>query len=462
MTASSAHGPRKIRTGRSSSRRSIPSHRAQSAKHPQHSNHINHPQRNKRGGRASNPVHKRKSRYSKTENRTRRPHLGLLLGLVLIGSLLSLGALGFWYLRVYPYHEGSGTPRERTLTIAPNTSWKQVSTQLHAIDAVRLPKLFELYARLQAWRASAPRSPEPGKVRIRGSMSPYQLWLTVARRPLAQVARVTLPEGANRWEIAQRLEDAEVCAAKPFLDLLRAHEEGGPAEGTLFPETYEFKRPTLPHVVLRRLHDTARTRHRKLRDQYPRALRQLERELQWGWREVLILASMVEKEAQRAEERPRIAGVFFNRLLSPRFKPHLLQSDPTVIYGCLRLGDAVASCRGFDGKRLRRRQLVGRDNPYNTYVHPGLPPGPIAAPGEAAIRAVLAPEEHNYLYFVAAGDGRHRFSATLQEHQDAVKAMLQRNRAKRSAETSRKAGSALPTTDDSATKREQAPQTKSP
>ena len=131
--------------------------------------------------------------------------------------------------------------------------------------------------------------------------------------------------------------------------------------------------------------------------------------------EALVLASIVEKETARADERPRIAGVFMRRLrLGMR-----LQSDPTVIYG---LGAA------YDGD-IRKRDLA-TDTPYNTYPRKGLPPTPIAMPGAASLHAVTNPEEGDALYFVATGepDGSHYFSATLQEHNAAVKRYLRRLR----------------------------------
>lgn len=120
----------------------------------------------------------------------------------------------------------------------------------------------------------------------------------------------------------------------------------------------------------------------------------------------MILASLVEKETAIAAERPRVAGVYAARLQLGM----LLQCDPTIIYG---LGQA------FDGN-LTRAHLRDPGNPYNTYVHPGLPPGPICSPGKAALQAAVRPEHHEYLYFVARPDGSHQFSRTLTEHNTAV------------------------------------------
>ena len=140
---------------------------------------------------------------------------------------------------------------------------------------------------------------------------------------------------------------------------------------------------------------------------------------------MITLASIVEAEAAVAAELPVIAGVFLNRLRDPEFRPKRLQADPTVSYGC-RLQPSLPSCAGFDGRRITRAMLAGADNPYNTYRHEGLPPGPVGNPGLAAVEAVLAPAEHDYLYFVARGGGRHAFSATLEEHNRAVERYLRR------------------------------------
>lgn len=176
--------------------------------------------------------------------------------------------------------------------------------------------------------------------------------------------------------------------------------EGVPAEGRFLPDTYLFPRGTRDVDLLRRAH------------------RALERALDAAWNgraqglplesrdELLVLASIVEKETGRADERAEIAGVFTRRLrIGMR-----LQTDPTVIYG---LGAA------FDGNLTRRHLEI--DTPWNTYTRAGLPPTPIALPGVAALEAAANPRETDALYFVARGDGSHQFSATLDEHNAAVR-----------------------------------------
>ena len=182
--------------------------------------------------------------------------------------------------------------------------------------------------------------------------------------------------------------------------------EGVHPEGQFYPDTYNFPRGTNDLDVLRQAHDAmeevleatwTQRQTTALRNSY----------------EALILASIIEKETALGDERQRISGVFSRRLR----RGMRLQTDPTVIYG---LGD------GYDGN-LRRSDL-DTDTPYNTYTRTGLPPTPIALPGAAALRAAVEPDDSEALYFVATGepDGSHYFSATLEEHNEAVARYLQR------------------------------------
>lgn len=171
-------------------------------------------------------------------------------------------------------------------------------------------------------------------------------------------------------------------------------------EGWLYPDTYLFDRGTTDEEILRRAHERMR---RVLDEEWAGRSDDLPIETPY---EALILASIVEKETGRAGERPRIAGVFTRRLEQGM----KLQTDPTIIYG---LGDE------FDGDITREH--LRRETPYNTYVIPALPPTPIALPGREAIHAVLHPADGDELFFVARGDGSHYFSATLDEHNCAVR-----------------------------------------
>jgi UPF0755 protein len=170
---------------------------------------------------------------------------------------------------------------------------------------------------------------------------------------------------------------------------------------------------------VRRLAGETRARLSKLAARHAEGRRRLEAR---GWRDeqILALASIVEKESARPEDRRRIAGVFLNRLDDPEFRPaRALASDTTAAYGCVVARDDAPSCAAYAGS-VTPEMLRDGANRYNTYAHPGLPPGPIANPGEDAIAAVLEPARHGYLFFVSTGAGATSFSRSYEEHQAKV------------------------------------------
>ncbi len=251
---------------------------------------------------------------------------------------------------------------------------------------------------------------------------------TVVRLVGGSVQRVTIPEGWNRYQVASRLENQGiVSSAEAFL---KATEDpalldalgipSSSAEGYLFPDTYDFYRVSEPEAVVEKLVANYVLRFRNVSRRHSKGLRALGPLGDDPEHVAVILASIVEKEAVKAEEMPLIAGVFLNRLLDETFSSHLLQADPTVSYGCVATVPLPASCTGFTGK-LGRVHLDDAANLYNTYQHAGLPPGPISNPGIAALEAVLDPADTKYLYFVARGNGTHEFSTTLEQHKAAVK-----------------------------------------
>jgi UPF0755 protein len=253
-------------------------------------------------------------------------------------------------------------------------------------------------------------------------MSPRQIVQRIALGFGTASLEVLVPEGFHRFDVAARLERWGVCPADAFLtataDRALLDDLGIPgptAEGYLFPDTYRLSEGMAPHDVVRRMVANHRRRVGPLLAEHAAGLAELERDLRWSAHEVLILASIVEKEAAVRDEQPIIDGVFLNRLRDPSFVPHRLDADPTVSYGCLEAPDAAPSCATFRG-RISRAMTHDAANPYNTYRREFLPPGPISNPGLHALRAVLAPERHDYLFFVARGERRHAFSRTLGEH----------------------------------------------
>ncbi|HRI69325.1 MAG TPA: endolytic transglycosylase MltG, partial [Polyangium sp.] len=265
------------------------------------------------------------------------------------------------------------------------------------------------------------------------ALDPWDLVRVLERSSRRPTVRVTIPEGFHRFDTAVRLEKLGVVPKDVFLKLtsdaaflgeLGIFKVDGAvaesAEGYLFPATYELQADSDARDVVRRLVGESDRRFAALSKQHGEALGRLRNRFGFGRREILTLASIVEKEAAVADERPIIASVFLNRLEDPAFKPKRLQSDPTAMYGCYAEPDVVPACAGFSGKAS---PAINRDphNRYSTYVNDGLPPGPIGNPGESSIEAVLAPSTTKYLFFVAKGGGRHTFSETLDQHNEAVK-----------------------------------------
>jgi UPF0755 protein len=286
------------------------------------------------------------------------------------------------------------------------------------VDGVRA---MALYLRL----SGATDCVVPGTHLLPGGASPRALAAALCRSEARPTVKLTIPEGFHRFAIAERLESLGIAAAASFLHAsgdtallhelsveLGAHPSAATAEGWLFPATYDFAIDTDPADVIRRLVTESHRRWQRLVDKH--GLGSVA-DLGFGRREVLTLAAMVEKEAAVADERTLVASVFLNRLRDPQFRH--LQSDPTAVYGCLVL--ELDACNGTDGKAT---PAINRDpkNTWSTYVTPGLPPGPIASPGDAAVAAVLAPADTRYRYFVSRGGGRHEFSETLEEHNAAV------------------------------------------
>lgn len=336
-----------------------------------------------------------------------------------LGLTLSLGYL----LLVYAATPGPGRGAVVAVDLPAGAGPEGVAERLRDAGLLDTPRRFSLYA----WALGASDELREGRVLLRDDMGPRTLLRRVARGHGATELRITVPEGYNRFDIARLLERWGICGADAFVAatadgaLLRRYEIGAAsAEGYLFPDTYQLRDDMGAKAVAARLLQNGQRRLDGLRTAHDAALAALADEFGWTLHEVLTLASVVELEAAAAQERPVIAGVFLNRLRDPDFRPHRLQADPTVSYGC-HVVPALPPCAAFDGRRVTRRMTADRDNPYNTYRHDGLPPGPIGNPGLGSLRAVLAPARHGYFYFVARGDGRHAFSATLDAHNAAVR-----------------------------------------
>jgi UPF0755 protein len=329
----------------------------------------------------------------------------------------------FALLAVYPHVERPGDGAHVRVSLVGAEGPEAVATRLHEAGVLDHPRLFAMYLRFIAPEAR-PREPE---LLLPNDLNPAALAVRVLEGFGEFEVRVTIPEGWNRFEIGKRLADAGACDQDLFLEATRDRAllselgvEAESAEGYLFPDTYRFRSHSDPRTVVRRMVRTFHLKTKPLFERHADTLARYARDDGMSAHDVLTLASIVEKEAAVRDERPRIAGVFWNRLRSETFRPpRRLQADPTVTYGCIAERERAPSCRDYDG-RITRAMLEDRENLYNTYRHSGLPPGPISNPGLGSIEAVLDPEEHDYLFFVAKGRGRHFFSADLKTHEKAI------------------------------------------
>ena len=303
-----------------------------------------------------------------------------------------------------------------TFEIVSGTAFASVSRQLEEQGLLSDARRFRWYA---SWTDKA-GSVQAGEYRIAAGTTPVDL-LEQFTRGDVRLYSFTIIEGWNHRELLAALSDASEIESTlsdedwPALLADLGIEHGHP-EGLFLPETYRFPKGTTDRDLLKQANEHLQT---VLDEEWP--ARDAMSPVKTPY-EALILASIVEKETARADERARIAGVFARRLE----KRMRLQTDPTVIYG---IGP------DFNGN-LTRRDLQ-TDTPYNTYTRHGLPPTPIAMAGRAAIHAVLHPEPGTELYFVATGlgDGSHKFSTTKDEHDAAVQEYLKRLRQRRNQGT---------------------------
>jgi UPF0755 protein len=302
-------------------------------------------------------------------------------------------------------------------------SAEEAAARLSELGLLTRPGLFSVY---MGWFAPSV-SVAPGEHVLRVGLSARRLLQRLGRMPSRSSARVALPEGISLFQVAERLQEREICVASSFVaaardeaSLAALHIDAKSAEGYLFPATYELLVDSDPGQILKQLVAELRKRLARVDGRSGNGLARIKAQRGWGEREVLTLASMIEREAAVSDERRLIASVFFNRLDDSSFRPAgMLQSDPTAAYGCLVAPAEAPTCASFAGK-VSPEMLRDAANRYNTYRHAGLPPGPIGNAGEDAILAVLSPAQTNFLYFVADGRGHHRFSRSFEEHRRAI------------------------------------------
>ncbi len=315
-----------------------------------------------------------------------------LAGLAIV--LLAAIYLHFWAPPSWERHS-------KVVTIPSGMNFYEVSQLMEENGIVRDRRSFYFLARL----AEAIPKVKAGEYEVNTRMTPWEVLQKLIRGEVIKYP-LTIPEGFNIFQIGEVLEQLGVCTKAKFLEkskdpflIASLGLEGDTLEGYLFPDTYNFPKGFGEEQVIQQM--VAR-----FKNVYTPLANRTE-ELGLNQRDVVILASMIEKEAKCDEERPLISAVFHNRL----HRGMALQSDPTAIYD-------------LKSRIVRRDRIttqdLRRESPYNTYRINGLPKGPIANPGLNSLQAAVYPADVNYLYFVSKNDGTHYFSATLAEHNRAV------------------------------------------
>jgi UPF0755 protein len=294
---------------------------------------------------------------------------------------------------------------ERIVTIDPGMGTRAIVLRLGEAGIVHHPTMLTAYLMVTGGN----RRLKAGDYKFASPISPLEAISKIQRGDVFY-EKITIPEGFNRFEIADLLAAKTGKAASAgFLKLM---DDTGPVadidptarnlEGYLFPDTYSYTSKTTPEDLIKAM-------VRKFRDVFTPEMAAQAAQENLSVKQAVTLASIIEKEARVNQDRPLIASVMMNRLS----RGMLLAADPTFIYAAELAGD-------YDGNPNQPRHRR-RDSPYNTYLYTGLPPGPIASPGRLSIDAALSPATTDYLYYVLAGaDGHHKFSRTAAEHDQAV------------------------------------------
>lgn len=317
--------------------------------------------------------------------------------ILLVACLLLIGLIFLWKNFVTtPLIEG----KSDIIYVAPGSSIYSVSQNLQAKGVLRYPKLFILLAKLQG----KDKKLKAGEYKIDPGITPNQL-LTKFVEGKVILRHFTIVEGWTLRQVFTSINSnrflSHTLSKLTDIDISKKIGTQRPnVEGFLYPDTYLFAAGVQDVTILKKAYWNM---HRNLTELWKNRAANLPYKDPYS---ALIVASLIEKETARPEERAKISGVIMRRLQ----KKMLLQIDASVIYG---LKDSYA------GKLTRNDLKI--DTPFNTYLHPGLPPTPIGMPGMPSIIAALHPEQGNALYYVARGDGSHEFTNTLQQHHEAVK-----------------------------------------
>lgn len=323
----------------------------------------------------------------------------IALGLVLGSAVGFVGFLSFEFFKTPPSNEA----KEVIYEVIPNKGFNIIAKELELKGVIKNATFFTAYARVTGGRAKI----KVGEYGLSTNMLPHEV-LSIITSGKSIERPFTVSEGLNIYEIAENYEAQGFGKKTDFLTICKDPEfvkkmtgENLPSlEGYLFPETYQITKFTDAKALITSMVHRFNLIYSDIEKQ--------KLPTQLNKREVITLASIIEKETGAPEERPLISSVFHNRIK----KNMRLQTDPTIIYG-------IADVTGAIPTKIHKTDITAPTK-YNTYVINGLPPGPIANPSKEAILAALKPQESNYLYFVSHNDGRHQFSESYEAHSKAV------------------------------------------
>ena len=320
-------------------------------------------------------------------------------------SLYAIGCLGIIcfttvLLGAYYLSPTASSKEIVNITIAPGSNTTTIAKHLATNNLIRSPFVFKLAVRYQGVDTQL----RAGTYCLSRDMPLTQI-LNELKKGQIEFQTFTVPEGITASAIAELWETNGLGTAETFIKVMQTPTllqkyvpEGVSAEGYLFPDTYKFTKGSTEEIVVQMMLNES---HKRWNDTLAAEAEALE----LTRHQVITLASIIQREAANEAEIPRIASVFHNRLKHN----WRLQADPTVLYA---LGDP---------KRLLTKADLKFMSPYNTYLHKGLPPGPIGNPGMASILGALRPEKTSYYYFVATNEGHHHFSKTLAEHNRTIR-----------------------------------------
>jgi len=319
--------------------------------------------------------------------------------LVALLVLIVLTAVGIWAVNGYLFSKGASV----VVQITPGQNGHQIARLLKEKGVIRSERLFRLILRL----TTDPRDLKAGTFDLWENTSDFEVLNCLKTTHCQHYEKVTLLEGWRSEEIAEVLAEKKITDGNEFLRLVRQQE----LEGFLYPSTYLFTLNMPPQKVIDEMVDQYKKKIEPLFQEYPTDLTE---------RQVLTVASIVEREAVWDDERPKIAAVYLNRFnIDMR-----LEADPTVQYA---VGFSYVENRYW--KKGLTLKDVRMEHPYNTYKNKGLPPGPICNPGYESVKSVLNPEPNfDMFYFVADSGGYHVFSRTFSEHKKNIRRIRSRNK----------------------------------